>query len=53
MKFFTVNDAKSFVKPECSVTQSYAMTHPHKWAIANVLSGKKIFSTVDPSYNEL
>ena len=24
-----------------------------KWAIADVLSGKNIFSTVNPSYNKL
>ena len=48
-----VNDTKSFMKPECSVTQCCAMMHPYKWAIADVLSGKNIFSTVDPSYNKL
>ena len=53
--FFIENDTKSFMKPKCSVTQSSAMSfaHPCKWAIADVLSGKNIFSTVDPSYNEL
>ena len=44
------------MKPECSVTQSSAMSfdHPYKWSIADVLSGKNIFSTADhPSYNKL
>ena len=41
--FFVLNDMKSFMKPECSVTQSSAMTHAYKWAIANVLSRKKYF----------
>ena len=40
--FFIVNDTKYFLKPECSVTQSSAVTHPYEWAIADVLSGKKI-----------
>ena len=39
--FFLVDDTKSFMKPECSVTQSSAMAHPDKWAIADVLSGKR------------
>ena len=26
------------MKPECSVTQSSAMTQPYKWEIADVLS---------------
>ena len=30
---FIVNDKKSFMKPEYSVTQSSAMTHPYKWTI--------------------
>ena len=30
---FIVNNKKSFMKPECSVTQSSAMTHPQKWTI--------------------
>ena len=30
--FFIVNDTKSFIKLECSVSQSSAMTHPCKWA---------------------
>ena len=38
---------------ECSVTQSSAMAHPYKWAIADVLSGKNTFSTMNPNYNEL
>ena len=46
--FFIAYDPKSFMKPECSITQSNAMTHPYKWAIADVLSGKNIFTTVDP-----
>ena len=41
------------MKPECSVAQSSAMTPPYKWAIADVLSGKYIFSTVYPSDNDL
>ena len=47
--FFIVNDAKSFMKPECSVTQSSqssAMSHPYIRAIADVLSGKNMFSTL-------
>ena len=47
--FFNAN-----VKPECSVAQRSAMTHPFKWVIADVLSWKNIFSTEDTiSYNEL
>ena len=41
------------MKPECSATQSSTMTLPYKRAIADMLSGKIIFSTVDLSYNEL
>ena len=41
------------MKPKCSVTQSSVMTHPYKWEIADMLSEKNIFSSVDPSYNEL
>ena len=41
------------MKPEYSVTQSSAMTHPYKWAITEVLSEKNICSTAEPSYNEL
>ena len=51
--FFIVNDTKYFMKPKCSVTQSSVMTHPYKWEIADMLSEKNIFSSVDPSYNEL
>ena len=53
--FFSQNDAKYFMKPECSVTQSSAMSfaHLYKWPIADVLSGKNIFSTADPSSNKL
>ena len=53
--FFIENDMKSNMKPKCSVTQSSAMSfaHPYKEAIADVLSGKNIFSTVDPSHNGL
>ena len=51
--FYIVSDAKPFIKSECSVTQSSAMTHSYKWAIVGVLSGKIFFSTVDPSYNKL
>ena len=47
--FFIVNETKFFMKPEFSVTQSSAVMHSHKRAIADVLSGKDIFSTVDPS----
>ena len=28
-----INDMKSFMKPECSVTQCSTMIHPYKWAI--------------------
>ena len=38
--FFILNDAKSFMEPQYSVTQSSAMKHPYKWAIADVLPGK-------------
>ena len=38
---FIVSDKKSFMKPEYSVIQSSVITHPYKWAIADVLSGKK------------
>ena len=51
--FFIVNDTKSFMKPECSVTQSSAMTYQYKWAIANVLSGKNISITVEHKHNKL
>ena len=51
--FFIITDAKSFMKRECSVSHSSAMTHPYKWAKAGALSVKNIFSTVYPSYNEL
>ena len=42
--FFIENDTKSFMKPQCSVTQSSAMSfaHPYKWATADVLSRKNI-----------
>ena len=40
------------MKPKCSATQSSAMAHPYKWAIADVVSGKNIFITVDPSDKE-
>ena len=33
--FFVINDTKSFMKPECFVTPSFAMTHPYKWPIAD------------------
>ena len=51
--FFIVSDTKSFMNPESFVTQSSAITHPYEWAIADVLSGKNIFSTFDSNYNEL
>ena len=51
--FLIANDTKSFLKRECSVSHNSAMTYPYKWAKAHVLSGKNIFSAVDPSYNEL
>ena len=38
--FFIVDDTKSFMKHECSVTQNSVMAHPHKCAVADVLSGK-------------
>ena len=41
------------MNPESFITQSSAITHPYKWAIADVLSGKNIFSTFDSNYNEL
>ena len=28
--FFIVNDMRSFMKPECSITQNSAMTDPYK-----------------------
>ena len=37
------------MKPEYSVIQISSMTHPYRWAIADVFSGKNIFNTVDPS----
>ena len=40
--FLIVNDMKSFVKPEWSVAQSSAMTHPYRRAKADVLSGKLV-----------
>ena len=39
--FFIANDTKSFMKPECFVSQNSAMAHPYKRAIADVLSGRK------------
>ena len=45
--FFIVSDKKFFMKPEYSVIQNSAMMHRYKWEIADVLSEKKIFSTVD------
>ena len=51
--FFIVNDTKSFLKSEYSVIQSFDMMYPYKWAIADALSGKNIFGTLDPSYNQL
>ena len=51
--FFFVDDTKSFMKPEWSVTQSSNMVHPYKWAIADVLSGKNIFRTMNLNHNEL
>ena len=51
--FLIVHETKFFKKPECYVTLSSAMTHPYKCAIADVLSGRNIFSIVDPSYNKL
>ena len=29
------------MKPECSVTQSFAIIHLYKWGTADALSGKK------------
>ena len=49
--FSIVNKKKSLIKPECSVTQSLVMMHQYKYAIAEVLSGKNIFGTVNPSYD--
>ena len=51
--FFFVDDTKSFMKPEWSVTQSSNMVHPYKWAIADVLPGKNIFRTMNLNHNEL
>ena len=51
--FFIVNDTKSFMKPECFVSQTSAMMHPYKWTIVDVLSGKNIVSIVHPSSNKL
>ena len=43
-----------FIKLEYSIIQSFAIMHPYKWVIADVLSKKNaIFSIVDSSYNEL
>ena len=30
-----------FIKPEYSIIQSFAITHPYKWVIADVLFEKK------------
>ena len=38
--FFIVDDTKSFMKHKCSATQNSVMTHPHKCAVADVLSEK-------------
>ena len=38
--FLIVNDTKSFMKHEYSVTQSSVMIHPYKCAIADVFSEK-------------
>ena len=51
--FIIGNDRKFFIKPEYAVIQNSAMTHRYKWAIADVLFGKNISSTVGSSYNEL
>ena len=40
---------KSLMKPEYSITQSSAITHPYKWAIADVFSEKNVFSIVEPN----
>ena len=47
--FFIVNDTKSFMESEYFVIQSSDMTDPYKWVIADVLSEKNTFSTVDPN----
>ena len=47
MNVFHVSDKKSFMKPEYSVIQNFVMTHSYKCTIAEVLSGEKIFNTVD------
>ena len=47
--FLIVNDTKPFMKPGCSVSHSSNMMHPCKWAIGDMLSGKNILQTVDPS----
>ena len=51
--FFVVNHTKSFMKPDYSVIQSSAITDFYKWGMSDMLSGKTVFSTVGPSYNEL
>ena len=51
--FFIGNDTKFFMKLECFVTRCFTMMHPYKRAIGDVLSLKNVFSTVDPSCNEL
>ena len=50
---FIIDDTKFFIYPEYSVIQRSAMVHTCKWAIADVISGKNTFSTVDHSCNEL
>ena len=47
--FFIVYDTKSFMESEYFVIQSSDMTDPYKWVIADVLSEKNTFSTVDPN----
>ena len=51
--FFIVYDTKSFMRRPCSVTQNSEMKDPCKWSATDMLSGKIIFSTVDPNYNKL
>ena len=51
--FFILNYAKSLIEPQCSAAQSSSMTHPYKWAIADVLYGKNIVDRVDSSCNQL
>ena len=51
--FFIVSDTKFFHETWMSVNQNSVITHPYKREIADMLSGKNIFSTMDPSYNEL